>query len=348
MNTLRQLYHGQGGVDFVGTARRVVMVSGAIIVIGVLALLVRGLNLGIEFEGGVVWEVPATESLTEDDIESTLAEFGQDARIQRVTGGTDIFRVRAEATDFEVQQQLTDELAAVAGVTANELSVTEVGPSWGDRVTSEARTALIWFFVIIAAYIAMRFEWKMAVAALVAVTHDIIVSVGVYALFQFDVTPATVIAFLTIMGYSLYDTLVVFDRVRENTIAAEKTRTTYPALMNVSMNQVIMRSINTTITSAIPVLSMLVVGAFILGAAALQEFAVALLVGIMVGTYSSVFVAAPVLVWLKQKEPEWARRDELAERGESADSIEDARQALMASRYTRGQAPRPRKKGRVR
>lgn len=348
MNTLRQIQRGEGNVDFVARARKVILVSAAIIVLGLVALIARGLNLGIEFEGGVVWEIPATEGLTEDDVADKLSEFGQDGRIQRVTGGTDIFRVRAEATDFDQQQVLTEELAALAGVEVNDLSVTEVGPSWGDRVTSEARTALIWFFVLIASYIALRFEWKMAVAALVAVAHDIIVSVGLYALLQLDVTPATVIAFLTIMGYSLYDTLVVFDRVRENTAAAEKTRTTYDALMNVSMNQVIMRSINTTITSAIPVLSMLIVGSFILGAAALQEFAVALLVGIVVGTYSSVFVAGPVLVWLKNREPEWQRRTELAERNESADSILEARQALMASRYSRTQAPRPRKKGRVR
>ncbi len=348
MNVLRSFYRGEGQVDFVSLSRKVILASGALIAIGLIALLARGLNLGIEFEGGVVWEVPASETLTEDDIRGVLSDFGQDARIQTVTGATDIFRVRAESTDLGAQQGMSQALAAVAGVSVNDLSLTEVGPSWGDRVTAEARNALIWFFIIIALYIAMRFEWKMAIAALVAVAHDIILSVGFYALFQLDVTPATVIAFLTIMGYSLYDTLVVFDRVRENTKAAEKTRTTYNALTNLSMNQVIMRSINTTITSALPVLSMLFIGSFLLGAVALQEFAVALLVGIFFGTYSSIFIAAPVLVWMKNREPEWARRDDFEARGDAAGSIAEARQSLMASRYSRSQAPRPRKKGRVR
>lgn len=348
MSVLKDFYRGEGRVDFVSLSRKVIIGSGLLIVIGISSLVFRGLNLGIEFEGGVVWEVPATEGLTDTQIKDVLAEFGQDGRVQKVTGSSDIFRIRAESTDFDEQQLISEALADAAGVDISELSRSEVGPSWGDRVTREARNALVWFFVLISAYIALRFEWKMAVAALVAVAHDILMSVGLYALLQLDVTPATLIAFLTIMGYSLYDTLVVFDRVKENTQIAQGTRTTYEGLMNVSMNQTIMRSINTTFTSALPVVSMLLVGAFALGAVALQEFAVALLVGIVFGAYSSIFVAAPILVWLKHKEPEWARRTELAERTEGAASIEAARQSLMASRYNRTHAPRPRKKGRVR
>ena len=188
----------------------------------------------------------------------------------------------------------------------------------------------------------------MAVAALVAVAHDILISVGVYAVFRFEVTPATVIAFLTIMGYSLYDTIVVFDRVKETAGAAEKARTRYTDVVNVSLNQVVMRSINTSITSGLPVLSMLIIGRFVLGAVALQEFAVALLVGILAGTYSSIFVASPILVALKLREPEWARRRELARKSGEVGSVAEAATTLAASSYSRTAPPRPRKKGKKR
>ena len=347
MSLLRTLYRNENHFDFIGTSRRVLTVSGALVLLSLGALLIRGVNLGIEFEGGTVWEIPAGQ-LSEDNIRSTLTDFGLDGRVQKVTGATDVFRVRAEAADPGQQVDVTNALADQAGVGINEISRSEVGPSWGREITNKARTALIWFFVLLAIYITVRFEWKMAVAALVAVAHDIVLSVGVYSIFQFEVTPATVIAFLTIMGYSLYDTIVVFDRVKETARTAEKTRTRYTNIVNVSLNQVIMRSINTSITSGLPVLSMLIVGRFILGAVALQEFAVALLVGILAGTYSSIFLAAPILVALKLREPESARRDELAQKSGEAGSVREASVALAASSYSRSAPPRPRKKGRKR
>lgn len=348
MSIVGDLYRGESHIDFVSLSKKMLRVSVGLMLVGLVALVARGLDLGIEFEGGVVWEVPANGQVTDTELHDVLAEYGQDARVQLVTGGSDFWRVRAQSSDFEEQEAITQALAEAAGVSVNELGRTEVGPSWGDRVTGEAQKALIWFFVIIAAYIAIRFTWRMALAALIAVVHDILLSVGFYALFQIDITPATVIAFLTIMGYSLYDTLVVFDRVTENTIIAEKGRLTYDEMLNVSMNQVVMRSINTSITSTLPVITMLVVGAWIMGAGALQEFAVALLVGIIAGAYSSIFVAAPVLGILHNREPEWQRRVELAQRGATAGSITEARKALSASQYNRAAAPRPRKMGKKR
>ena len=200
---------------------------------------------------------------------------------------------------------MTARLASLAGVDVTEVSVTTVGPSWGDQITDKARNALIWFFIIVAGYIAIRLEWKMAVGALIAVAHDIVISVGLYAVFQFEVTPATVIAFLTIMGYSLYDTIVVYDKVRD--VGGRLTvtgRYTYSEMMNLSLNQVLMRSINTSITSVLPVVSMLVIGSLFLGALTLREFAIALLIGILVGTYSSIFVAASVVAYMKEREAE--------------------------------------------
>jgi len=347
VNLFKTLYHGRNHIDFLEKSRKVLMVSAALVAISLLALLIRGVNLGIEFQGGTVWEIPSGQ-LTEEDVRATLDEFGLEARVQEVTGATDVFRVRAESADPGQQLDITTAFANDAGVTVNDISRSEVGPSWGREITDKARTALVWFFVLLALYITVRFEWKMALAALLAVAHDIILSVGVYAVIQFEVTPATVIAFLTIMGYSLYDTIVVFDKIKETAKAAEKTRTRYTDIVNVSLNQVVMRSINTSITSGIPVLSMLIVGRFILGAVALQEFAVALLVGILAGTYSSIFVAAPLLVKLKLREPEWAKRRELARKSGEVGSVKEASVALAASNYSRSAPPRPRKLGRKR
>lgn len=300
---IRMLYRGEHHFDFPKMWRKALVVSAALVVISLGALLFRGLNLGIEFEGGTSWEVTAAD-LTVADVRDELSGTGAESgKIQ--TLGTDAIRVRADLDTAEEVEAVTARLADLAGVAVTDVSVTTVGPSWGDQITSKARNALIWFFIIVAGYIAVRLEWKMAVGALVAVAHDILISVGVYALFQFEVTPATVIAFLTIMGYSLYDTIVVYDKVRD--VGGRLTvtgRYTYSEMMNQSLNQVLMRSINTSITSVLPVLSMLVIGSLFLGALTLREFAIALLIGIIVGTYSSIFVAASVVAYMKEREAE--------------------------------------------
>jgi preprotein translocase subunit SecF len=284
--------------------------------ISVASFAVRGLNLGIDFEGGGVWEVP-DENSSVADVRSALPAGKQDAKIQVVTG-TEGRRIRVQS-DLEKlgpeSESVTVALAEQAGVSPEAVSVSLVGPSWGEEITKRTLQSLVAFFVLVAIYIAWRLEWKMAVGALVAVAHDIIISVGVYSIFQFEVTPATAIAFLTIMGYSLYDTIVVYDKVRVNEARlGHRGRMTYAELMSMSMNQVLMRSINTTLTSVIPVLSMLLIGSLLLGAATLREFSVALLIGLLVGGYSSIFVAAPIVVLLKQREPHWRAAKERAAR----------------------------------
>ena len=310
LRRLASAYRGEQQIDFPRLWRRALIGSLAAVVVSLASFAVRGVDLGIEFEGGTSWEVPApTVSVAEvrDALRSTGAA---DAKIQ--TLGGDTIRVRADVEGAEAVDGVRNALAELAGVTGDDVSVTTVGPSWGSEITGQARTALIAFFAIIAAYIAVRLEWRMAVGALLAVAHDIVVSVGFYSLFQFEITPATVIAFLTIMGYSLYDTIVVYDKVREVVGRVSATgRYTYTEMMNLSLNQVLMRSINTSITSMIPVVSMLVIGSFVLGAVTLQEFAIALLVGILVGTYSSLFVAAAVVAKMKEREPAYV---EIAER----------------------------------
>jgi len=303
VKTLRMLFRNEHHFDFPAMWRKALIGSAVLVLVSVGALVFRGLNLGIEFEGGTAWEVTApgvSVADTRDALGGTGAESG---KIQ--TLGSDAIRVRADLDTQEEVAAVTAALAELASVDVTDVSVTTVGPSWGDQITSKARNALFWFFVIVAGYIAVRLEWKMAVGALVAVAHDILISVGVYAIFQFEVTPATVIAFLTIMGYSLYDTIVVYDKVRD--VGGRLTvtgRYTYSEMMNQSLNQVLMRSINTSITSVLPVLSMLLIGSVFLGALTLQEFAIALLIGILVGTYSSIFVAASVVAYMKEREAE--------------------------------------------
>ena len=384
ISALRTFYRGENSWDILRLSRKVLIGSAIAVLVCVVALLVRGLNLGIEFEGGSVWEIPVPETaqgddaadtatgaadqgadaadtgtgagsgngVTTGDVASAAAAAGvPDARVQfvEVTGAPDIFRVRGVLGPDADSAAVAGALADAVGVEVESLSSRQVSPSFGDEVAGKARRALIVFFVLIALYLWFRFEWKMSVGALIAVAHDIVLTVGAYALFGFEVTPATVVAFLTIMGYSLYDTIVVFDRVKSNERSLPaRSHFTYHALANVSLNQVLTRSVNTSITSVLPVLSLLVVGAGFLGAGTLAEFANALLIGLLVGSYSSIFVAMPTVAWLKGYEPGWAAAQAAADAAGRLDSMEAATAALAAENYTRSAPPRPRKQGRRR
>jgi preprotein translocase subunit SecF len=311
------LYAGETHIDFTKAWKRGIAVSAVLVVVSIAALFGRGLNLGIDFEGGTVWEVPISNDAGVSDARDALTPLGQgNAKIQLINGDT--LGVQAGVDAVDGTGEITVVLAEVTGSEVDSVSVSSVGPSWGDEITREARKALIVFFGLIALYITLQMEWKMAAGALAAVAHDIVISVGFYAVFQFEVTPATVIAFLTILGYSLYDTIVVYDKVRENTARISTSgRMTYTDLVNLSMNQVLTRSINTTFTTIVPVISMLAIGSVLFGAVTLRDFALALLIGLLTGAYSSIFVAAPVLVALKEREP---RNRALRDRVERADS----------------------------
>jgi preprotein translocase subunit SecF len=312
-----RLYHGETSFDFARRWRRWFLLSGVVIACGLVSLFTRGLNLGIDFEGGTSWEVKAPGVSVAEARDALRPEGLADAKIQ-VLGG-DTLRVQAdlgEGTGAAARaERVKERLSALAG--GNEVSVNTVGPTWGKDVTGKAQRALVFFFVAITAYITLRFEWKMAVAALAAVVHDIAVTVGVYSLSGFEVTPATVVAFLTILGYSLYDTIVVFDKVEENTRGlAASGRLTYTETVNVSMNQVLMRSLNTSLVAILPILSVLVVGAYVLGATALRDFGLALFIGLLTGAYSSLFIASPLLALLKEREPRYRTiRQRIGEKG---------------------------------
>jgi preprotein translocase subunit SecF len=383
--------HERTNFQFIKHSRRYLIISAVVVLAGLGGLFIRGLNLGIDFKGGVSWQVKA-QGMTptvagvrdalkpagQSDAKVTIlsaAAGGKSINVQAkllhdpltdtenalasstgvapanvsvdVTGNKGTFSVvNAKRTDKTAiiaaakhvgvtgtvtvsgknvtltvprlpaspQDEVTQALAAYAHASPGDVTLNTVGPTWGSEVSHKAFDAMIVFFIVLALYLAVRFEPKMALAAIIAVLHDITFTVGVYAIVGFPVTPATVTAFLTILGFSLYDTVVVFDKIRENTASvAAMSRSTYGETANRSLNQVLMRSLSTSLVALMPVISLLVVGSFILGATSLEDFALALLAGLFIGTYSSIYVATPLLVWMKEKEPQYkamkSRRD---------------------------------------
>lgn len=301
MSLLKDLYRNQTNIDFRPVWRRSILFSGSLVLITIILLLVRGLNLSIDFRGGGVWQVPVGDGVTV--AEGREAAGLPDARVQIVSdpSGNKYIRVQSGSEAVTQSASVVEGLAKLGNVTPDEVSVSTVGPTWGSQITAKALRALILFFIAVAAYLAWRLEWQMAAGAIVAVIHDLGITAGVYALFGFEVSPATVIALLTILGFSLYDTVVVYDKVLDNQKSPLVDKMSPADLVNRSMNQVLMRSLNTTITTVLPVLSMLVIGGVLLGGTTLEDFALALFIGLMLGTYSSIFVAAPMLVWLKSR-----------------------------------------------
>ncbi|MET0903264.1 MAG: protein translocase subunit SecF [Acidimicrobiales bacterium] len=303
-----RLYHGDTNFEFVRHLKRWAIISSVVILIGLLSLWQRGLNLGIDFEGGIVWEVPAGD-VSVAEAQDALADNGLSGlTIQTLTAGDDVLlRIEAEPLeDAEKAQDVSRELAEITGSDIEEVSLTAVGPSWGEEISRKALRALVVFLVLITIYITLRFELRMAIPTLVALIHDVLITIGVYSIIGFEVTPATVIAVLTILGFSIYDGIVVFDKVDENTKLVGTTHgLTYSDMVDLSLNQVLMRSLNTSITALLPVASLLILGSFILGATTLQEFALALLIGLFAGAYSSLFIASPLLAVLKEREPRY-------------------------------------------
>jgi preprotein translocase subunit SecF len=313
-----RLVEAQTAVDFVGRRKIGLIISAVLLVISVASLFTRELNLGIDFEGGVSWDVPADNGFSSEDAEAVLTDNGlevEGARIQeRRSESGEFVKVQVGDQPAEVGEQLRAAFAEAADVPIDDVNVNLVSSTWGEQITEKAIRALVIFLALVALFIAIRFEWRMALAAILAMIHDVLISVGIYSLLQWVVTPATVIAFLTILGYSLYDTIVVFDRIRENEAKVGVKRPPYADVVNVSMNQVLMRSLNTSMAAIVPVLSLLLIGSGLLGQATLSEFALALLIGMITGAYSSIFIAVPLVYSLKQRDPKWANTSGDAER----------------------------------
>ena len=303
-----RLYSGETSLPIVAHAKWWYAASAILLVVAIGALVFRGLHLGIEFTGGA--ELTArieqtTDSMVGDVRDAVIATGIDDAAEPRVVVVDDeSVRVQTGSLTPDETTTVRDAIAAELGIPSDEITAQVIGPSWGAQITRQALIGLSFFIVAVGIFLSIIYEWKMAAAALVALIHDIVATVGIYALIGFDVTPATVIGFLTILGYSLYDTVVIFDKVRENTkgITAQN-RLTYSEAANLAVNQTLMRSMNTSIIALLPIGSILFVGAGFLGAGTLKDLALALFVGVAVGTYSSVFIATPLLADLKNREP---------------------------------------------
>jgi len=304
-----RLYRGEVSVEFVARKRLWFTISGVILLISIAALIGRGLNESVEFKGGSVFQftAPAATPLQVSRVVST-AGGGSDAIVQKVgLGSKASWQVQTAKLTFAGQTRVQDAIASNFHLSSPDaVSTTFVGPSWGSQISQKALQALIAFLIAIVIYLSIAFEWKMASAALIALAHDIVITIGVYALTGFEVSPATVIGLLTILGYSLYDTVVVFDKVRENTAGLLGTgRSTYSQAANLALNQTLVRSINTSLIALLPVAAILVVGVGLLGAGELKDLALVLFVGMLSGTYSSIFIATPALADLKEREPQY-------------------------------------------
>jgi preprotein translocase subunit SecF len=296
-----RLQSGETSVDIVGRRKRFFLASLALVLVSLLGLGVRHLNLGVEFEGGAVFQFKAAGISVADTRDAVTGAGITDPVVQSV--GTNGISVE---TGKLTPQQVIDVRAALskkAGVPVDEITDQVVGASWGSDVSSKALESLLIFLALLAVYLAMVFEWKLAVGALVALVHDVAITTGIYAIVGFTVSPATVIGLLTILGYSLYDTVVVYDKLRENTADLSSNRYTYSGAANLAINQTLVRSINTSLIALLPVAGMLFIGAGLLGAGVLKDLALVLFVGMAIGAYSSIFIAAPLAAALKEREP---------------------------------------------
>ncbi|MYV51375.1 protein translocase subunit SecF [Streptomyces sp. SID3212] len=325
-----RLYRGEVGYDFIGKRKVWYGLSILITITAILGLAVQGLNMGIEFKGGAVFTTPKTSISVSQAQTDAQEAAGHDAIVQKLGNGT----LRIQVTELSQAQadKVKTQLAKDLSVDENKIAADIVGPSWGETIANKAWTGLAVFMVLVVIYLAIAFEWRMAVAALIALIHDLTITVGVYALVGFEVTPGTVIGLLTILGYSLYDTVVVFDSLKEGSKGITKqTRWYYSEVANRSINGTLVRSINTTVVALLPVAGLLFIGGGVLGAGMLNDISLSLFVGLAAGAYSSIFIATPLVADLKERDPQMkalkkrvlAKRAAAAAKGEPAEGSEE-------------------------
>jgi preprotein translocase subunit SecF len=308
---LRRFMEGEKHIDFIGRSRMWLIVSIVLLALCALGVGIRGLDFGIDFTGGTSLIVEsATERFTADEVRTALEDLGISEVTVQLTNEGEGALISTSALD-EIggtqQREVVARLSEITGAQRDQIEVSAIGPRWGQQISRQAFRGLAVFLLLVTAYITIRFEWRMAIAALVTLLHDVAVTIGIYALVGFQVTPASVIALLTILGYSLYDTVVVFDRIAEDTerLGSSASRT-YSEVANTSLNDVLVRSLSTSVTSLLPVGALLFIGAQLLGASTLEDLALALFIGMAIGVYSSLVVATPLLCWLKEREPRYA------------------------------------------
>lgn len=314
--------------NIVGHAKRWYITSAVLIAAALLGFIVNGLNLGIEFTGGATFSVTSTQCNVESVRTAATAANVENPTVTQV--GDDRYILTTSTVTTAESTNIVNALAKTCAVTPDTISAQIIGGTWGSEITSKALTALVAFLVSVSIFLAIYFEWRMAAAAIVALIHDLFITVGLYALAGFEVTPATVVGFLTILGFSLYDTVVVFDKVKENTRNIfNQNKYTYATAANLALNQTIIRSINTSVVALLPVAAILVIGVGVLGAGTLKDLALALFIGTAVGTYSSLFIATPFLVSLKNRQP---KTQELAQRVKNYEEKQAAKQKNNATK----------------
>ncbi|MCH5643558.1 protein translocase subunit SecF [Gordonia sp. ABSL49_1] len=310
---LSRLYTGTGAFEIVSRRRMWYGITAGILLICALSIGVRGFSLGIDFEGGTQISIPVSTGVNADLVEKIVGDTlgGAPESVQTAgSGSSETVQVRTETLSLQQAEAVNQALVAEFGpeLTTEEISISDVSSTWGREITEKMLIALAVFLVIVFVYIAVRFDREMSIAAMASLFFDILCTAGVYSLVGWEVTPATVIGLLTILGFSLYDTVVVFDKVSENTRSVlQTTRRTYGEQANLAINQTLMRSINTTVISVLPIIALMVIAVWLLGVGTLKDLALIQLVGVVVGAYSSIFLAAPLLVTLKERRPEIAR-----------------------------------------
>jgi preprotein translocase subunit SecF len=317
-----RLYRGEISIDFVGKQKFWYLISGLILVVSILSLSTLGLNRGIEFKGGSVFQFRAP-SVSTADVRSTVKDSGVPTGEPIVQSTSTGWRVQTESLDSGEAAKVQQTVAQKYGLkSSDDVAVQTVGASWGADVSKKALQGLLIFILLVVVYLWVTFEAKMALAAIIALAHDILITVGVYSLVQFEVTPGSVVGLLTILGYSLYDTVVVFDKVRENTRGlgtGSGPLRTYSQAANLAVNQTLVRSINTSLIALLPVAGLLFIGAGLLQAGTLKDLSLVLFVGMLAGAYSSICIATPLLADFKEREPKMKElRERLAARGSSA------------------------------
>jgi preprotein translocase subunit SecF len=319
MSKLRQLgndlYSGEKSFDVVGRRKLFYMIGIAVVLLSILVPVVKGgFNFGIEFRGGSEFRIEGVSNVSQQTAREAVQSVEPSSEPRITTVGLDAVRIQTEQLDDVTSEEVRIALADAYGVPSGAVTSSFIGANWGADVTEKALIGLGVFLLLVTLLMALYFRTlKMSLAALVALAHDVVITLGIYALVGFEITPAAVIGFLTILGYSLYDTVVVFDKVRENTLDVELSETkTFSSQVNLAINQTLVRSVNTSVVAVLPVASILLIGAVVLGAGTLRDIALALFIGIIAGTYSSVFIAGPLYVTLRERESRFNNKKELA------------------------------------
>lgn len=353
MSVFARLYRGETRFDIVGRRRWFYLASAVIVLVALLSIIFRGFNYGIEFKGGTQFQVPAKSAAASvEDVRKAFDSAGvtPDSTTQVGSGGEKQYVVKTKTLESAKQLSVKDAAAKKLKLNSSDITLTSVSSSWGHDISVKAIEGLIIFLIAVSIYISIRYEWRMAIGALAGLLHDLIVAAGIYSLVGFEVTPSTVVGLLTILGFSLYDTVVVYDKVAENSKDILTTgRMTYTEAANLAVNQTLMRSINTSLISLLPVAGLLFVGVGLMGVGTLQDLALILFVGLASGAYSSLFLCTPVVVELTERDPKYkalarrvvARRSSEAKKSEDGTHTDYFDSALAPRRRVATTMPAP-------